>query len=211
MAKKNEPIIPRIVSSEKGDYALFRERYVLFNKKDLEQYSKLLVEAFPTIRFYRGPKFGITYKDKNKKPNPVEIKKSLADFDDMFWGVEIFFNPDWKGDWYWDERFNEWSLMPTYLPNGVYSKDRIYFRYKRDNKETKRVADKVVRLIGKVATNKHQPGFEILDNYNARIELPEKGGYIWVGNSFFEEAKKNPGEQVIFKGFGKATYSPPKK
>ena len=172
--------------------SLLPGRRFCLSRRDLDDYAKLLVEAFPDIRFFR-----LSFEEeRNSKQRPVLIFHN--DFASTNYGqLNIIWSPEtWDPQLTLHPRYNSWSHGRLPWPNGTigcsgkistsrsdelsFMEDgQIYFRCRKGNDDDMRTARKGLRLLTKVASNRHQAVVEVPSL--KVIERMEKGRDLWIG------------------------------
>ena len=204
----------------------FRTRYFVLTPVDEAAYSKLLVEAFPRMRFFDEPPSAY----EGPTPPEITLHESLSACARHY--VLAIFEPDWAPCWSNRSKSGWWSIRNLPYPDVVIERGgqifpwqpkaslksvegpepqriqggRIYFRCHKGDKAELAIAGKALRLLGKVATNKRQmrvryPSLEV-------VGYDEKNSHLWMGHDAIRWLRENPERMADFNAFLKIGYRP---
>jgi hypothetical protein len=181
MAMTRNPTGTAMDNSEVYDSLLPGRRFCL-SKSDLDDYGRLLLEAYPDMRFFR---ISFAEKEDQRQPPVLRFHDNLASAN--YGGLDIIFLPEnWEPQWSLDTYSKRWYHGGMPWPNGTIGcsgkidttlnhgqpfmdTGEIYFRCRKGNKNDMRVARKCLRLVTKVASNQNQvhvdfPSMKVLRN-----------------------------------------------
>ncbi|MCP5367168.1 MAG: hypothetical protein H6907_11940 [Hyphomicrobiales bacterium] len=196
----------------------FRTRYVAFSEADHLAYSDLLAEAFPDARYFDDMD---GERNVNGAPPAMPAHRTLADCSHK--GRILFvFDPGWRPEWRLHEKWNEWRFGRRPCPNADYeinarimgplygepeqlSAGRIYFRCRRGVQEDFAFANKALRLLNKVATNRYQGVYE--DTMKRVEDWNHKGNMLRIGFHALDWCRGDPSRYVAW-GPGPVVYRP---
>lgn len=185
-------------------------RTFVFTQKDLEDYLQLVAEAVPDLGFTCER----SINEKTGEPPPILRIEDLGDMEKRLPGepCDIWLcagdidNVYVRGERYWKRgtvQYPNGYLQPattvrpiewigeTRLENEIQSlwEGRLFFRALKADQESVRLVRRLVRMIGKVATNRFQivrlPSMEV-------VKRSEKGGYCWIGRDAMRWAREKP-------------------
>ncbi|HLO75373.1 MAG TPA: hypothetical protein VK196_02830 [Magnetospirillum sp.] len=179
----------------------FRSRKACLTSADLAAFSALLVENFPTARYFAPPHFT---KCDGPEPPEVLLAFSLATLPD--YGIYMTIDENWLPQWARCPEDGSWVLSFPRLPyvrflvGRMRSADRqrpehidpleIDVSCRPHRKEDFAMARRLFHLLGKVATNRNQvyvsyPDYEV-------VTVFEKGGTLWMGHDAIRWAREDP-------------------
>lgn len=186
----------------------WRERLFAFTPTDTAAYVRLLMEAFPTLRFFA--RWNLSETLSSRPAPPVTRWLGAEELATVNCATPVF-DPSWKPMW---ERARDGSwryAAPSSRPYGDFyhsqfhepNKDqprhigegRFNIGYTPGNKEQASIARKAMRLVGKVAVNSYQclswPSYEVV----TRIE---KGGIFWIGHDAARWVRESPDRMLWY-------------
>lgn len=168
-----------------------RIRYIIFDEVDEAKFSLAISAAFPKAQFipvrsYPQPVFDsrtclsdcswivrVIVPDEGWHPEWIEDKE-LHRFDVANMPRRSFFYH--RSYWYWGPRELEdrWAWKPPTLEEG-----HLEFRYRRDDLETKKFIQIVLRLARLLSTNRHAGSYS---QWHHRMSEIKAGGIYWAGH-----------------------------
>ncbi|MGE5477605.1 MAG: hypothetical protein ACM3Q1_13180 [Bacteroidales bacterium] len=178
----------------------FRCRKACLTPADLKVFAALLLENFPTARYFVPPH---STKCDGAEPPDVPIALNLADLPD--YEVYMAFDEEWLPQWERCPEDGSWVLgfprLPyvRFLVGRMRPADRQWPEHidpleidvscRPHRKEDFAMARRLFHLLGKVATNRNQvyvsyPGYEV-------ITVFEKGGSLWMGHDAIRWARED--------------------
>ena len=179
----------------------FRCRKACLTPADLTAFSNLLMENFPTARYFLRPPL------QSREPDADHPEVPVADrFLDLP-GADLYmtFDADWRPQWRRAGYYQSWSLIYPRLPDVRFDIGRmrpaddqrpehiqttdIQCSCRPDHKEDFTMARRLFTLLGKVATNRNHvyvgyPGYEV-------VTVFEKGGTRWLGHDAIRWARED--------------------
>lgn len=195
----------------------FRCREACLTPADLRAFSALLVENFPTARYFEKPHL----RDLDG-PEPPDITIALRLHDLNDYQVYMTFDEDWLPQWNKTEYYGDWALAYPRLPDVRFLVGRMWPANEQrperidsfeiqcscrpHRKEDFTMARRLFYLLGKVATNRNQvyvgyPDYEV-------ITVFEKGGGVWLGHDAIRWAREDPRRMLTMHASGRGGLRP---
>ena len=198
-------------------YPVMNSRIVWLTEVDWRNFTDMVAEAFPTVRYYDD----LTYAETVAAARPERpVYKSLFETRNAYTGhfVEGCFDPDWRppvmqqpnssrpGHMEWVQGNSPNPSFLLHMTRPMWTTEtlktapfmefsQITFYSDRGNEEQRRMAMLFFRLLGKVCTNRNQmqismPGRELLCH-------GPKGSLFWLGHDAIRWAREDP-QRVLF-------------
>lgn len=206
----------------------FRSRHVALNEEDIRRLSGLLREAFPDARYYMKPTLGqINYLyprfpgPKRTRPPRLLIHPSLHRIwlAGRRWKSDLcmVLDPDWEPRWYMytaDPSNHYLSFWSPHHPTvdfhhlrGVDHDPRaetiasgsIDIRCNPAVPEHFRFASKILRLVARVASNRHLESVKASTSATMDRYI-DKGAWIWIGHDTRRWALENRARFAAWSG-----------
>ncbi|MGE5504633.1 MAG: hypothetical protein ACM31L_09440 [Actinomycetota bacterium] len=196
----------------------FRSRHACLSPADLKAFAAILVEAFPTARYYVDPGYVAC---RGAEPPPVATALHLLELN--AYKRWMHFDEDWVPQWQKDPYDGHWVLCPERLPYVLFMGTPKIWPSERDcperiqsiqidvscrphRKEDFAIARRLFYLLGKVATNRKQLYVGYPD-YEVRTVF-EKGSTHWLGFDAIRWAREDPKRLLAMHTSGRGGIRP---